>query len=769
MPTTSYMGGTVRRREDPRLITGSATYVDDIELPGMLHLAVLRSPFAHARILSIDSSAAKELPGVVAVVRGEEVQDLIPPAESEAKGEGESGPPPRIPLAVEVTNYVGDPVVAVVATEAAIAEDALELISVDYEELNAVVDAEEATADGMPQIHPYADHNIDNVRDLSAGDVDATFAAADTTISARLVEQRLSPNPMETRGVVASYEPGSGQLTVWISTQAAHLARDALCEALKLPQTKVRAIAPEVGGGFGCKIGAYPEDVLAAYLARKLRRPVKWIESRSEHIQATTHGRSQLAYLDLAASADGHVTGLKLKLIVDSGAYGAAWIGEISASMVTGCYPIQNVRTQVVTVLTNKTPLGAYRGAGRPEAAYYIERGMDMLARELDIDPAEIRRRNFIRPEAFPYRLADTWEFDTGEYQKALDAALDRSGYKHMREEQERLRREGRIIGIGLASYVEVAGFGWETSTVRMEADGTVTVYTGISPHGQGQETTFAQITADVLGLLPENVNVRYGDTSMGSGFGTMGSRGTAVGGPAVHSASTAIREKMRNIAAHMIEAAPEDMDLSDDGWAVKGVPDSAVSVEDIASRAYGGNDLPEDMEPGLSATSNFRAAGVTAPFGTHVAQVEIDRDTGRVTILKFLTVDDCGTVVSPQLVQGQVHGGLAQGISQALYEEVEYSPEGQLLTGTLANYAVPTIGDLPMYETSHTHTPTFRNPLGIKGIGEAATIGSTPAMVNAVVDALSPFGVKHLDMPLSPEKVWTAIGSAQPAVSGAS
>jgi carbon-monoxide dehydrogenase large subunit len=761
MPTTSYMGGTVRRREDPRLITGSATYVDDIDLPGMVHLAVLRSPFAHARIGAIDTSAAESLPGVVAVVLGEEVQHLVPPAESEAKGEGESGPPPRMPLAVGVSNYVGDPVVAVVAADAGIAEDALELIDVDYEELNAVVDPEQATAEGMPQIHDYADHNVDNVRDFSSGDVDAAFADAAATITARLVEQRLSPNPMETRGIVATYEAGSGQLTVWISTQAAHLARDAFCEALQLPQTKVRVIAPEVGGGFGCKIGAYPEDVLAVYLARKLRRPVKWIESRSEHIQATVHGRSQIAYLDLAANAEGRVTGLKLKLIVDSGAYGAAWSGEISASMVTGCYAIENVRTQVVSVLTNKTPLGAYRGAGRPEAAYYIERGMDILARELGLDPAEIRRRNFIPPEAFPYKLPDTWQFDTGEYQKTLDTALERSEYRRMREEQEQLRRDGRIIGIGLACYVEVAGFGWETSTVRMEADGTVSIYTGISPHGQGQETTFAQIAAEVLGVSPENVNVNYGDTSMGSGFGTMGSRGTAVGGPAVHNASTSIREKMRNIAAHLIEAAPEDMDLSDDGWAVKGVPGSAMSIKEIAGKAYSGNGLPDDMEPGLTATSNFDAKDVTAPFGTHVAQVEIDLETGKVTILKFLTVDDCGNLISPQLVQGQVHGGLAQGISQALYEEVEYSPEGQLLTGTLANYAVPTIGDLPMYETGHTHTPTFRNHLGVKGIGEAATIGSTPATVNAVVDALSPYGVTHLEMPLSPEKVWTAINRA--------
>lgn len=757
MPTTSYMGGTVRRREDPRLITGTATYVDDIVLPGMLHMAVLRSPFPHARLGAIDAEQARAMPGVVAVVTGEEVRHLVPPAESEAKGEGESGPPPRMPLAVGETLYVGDPVAAVVATDRALAEDALEAIAVEFDELTPVVDPERAGDDGMPRLHEYAEHNVDEVRRFSEGNVDAAFASAGATVSLRMVNQRLSPNPMETRGVVATYERGD-QLTVWSSTQAAHLVRDALCEAMQLPQTKVRVIAPEVGGGFGCKVGAYPEDVLAAYLARKVRRPVKWIESRSEHIQSTVHGRSQVAYLELAAQRDGLLTGLRLKLIADSGAYGASWSGETSAHMITGCYSVRNVRTEVVTVLTNKTPLGAYRGAGRPEAAYYIERGMDALAAELGLDPAEIRRRNFISPQAFPYILPDGYVFDTGEYARTLDAALERGGYADLRAEQERLRDEGRIIGIGLASYVEVCGFGWETSTVRVEADGTVTIYTGISPHGQGQETTFAQIAADALGVRPDDVNVVYGDTAMGSGFGTMGSRGTAVGGPAVQRAARTVAEKMREISAHMVEAAPEDMELTDDGWSVRGVPGSAVTVAAIADLAYGGDDLPEGMEPGLTSTSNFRPSEVTAPFGTHLCQVEIDRETGLVRIVKFLSVDDCGTIVSPQLVQGQVHGGLAQGISQALFEEVVYSPEGQLLTGTLTDYAVPTIGDLPAYETDHTTTPTFRNEMGVKGIGEAATIGSTPAVVNAVVDALSPFGVRHLDMPLTPEKVWRAM-----------
>ena len=764
MPTTSYMGGQVRRREDPRLITGSATYVDDITFPDIAYMAVLRSPYPSARILNIDASEARAQAGVLAVVTGDEVAHLVA---DEAKGEGESGPAPRTPLAVDVAHYVGDLVVALVATSRAIAVDALEHVLVDYEELPGVGNPEKAMEAGARQIHQYAEHNIDDRREFTAGDPDGAFAGADVTVSVRVVLPRLSPNPMEPRGVLAKYEAGSGSLTLWSSTQCAHMVRDAICEAMDLSQSSVRVIAPEVGGGFGCKIGAYPEDILAAYLTRRLDRPIKWIETRTEHLQSTVQGRSQIGYIDLAATQDGRITGLKLRLISDSGAYGAAWAAETTAGMVTGCYHIENIKTEAFTVITNKTPLGAYRGAGRPEATFYIERAIDVLADRMGMEPDEIRRRNFIAPEAFPYDAPDWPVFDTGEYARTLDTALERSGYDELRRRQEKLRGEGRLIGLGLASYVEVCGFGWETSTVRMEGDGAVVIYTGISPHGQGQETTFAQIAADVLGVVPEQVRVQYGDTAMGSGFGTMGSRGTAVGGPAVHRASEILREKMRQIAAHMMEAAPEDLELEEGAWRVLGVPDRSVTVAEIAKVAYDGGKLPDGMEPGLTAVNNFRPSDVTAPFGTHVVQVEVDRETGQVTIQKMLTVDDCGTIMSPQLVQGQVHGGIAQGIAQALFEEMVYGEDGQLLTGTFVDYAIPTAGDLPSYETSHTHTPTMRNSLGIKGIGEAATIGATPAVVNAVIDALSPLGIVHVDMPLTPEKVWQAIQSAEGAKHG--
>lgn len=759
MPSTSFMGASIRRREDPRLITGSATYVDDMVLPNMAFMAMVRSPYPHARIRSIDPSAALEMPGVLAVVTGEEVAKLVPPREGEQGGE--AGPPPRSPLATDTALYMGDGVAAVVATTRAGAVDATELVFVDYQEIAGLGDSELALADGAQQIHAYAANNVDSRREFTAGDPDGAFADADVTVSLRIESQRLAPNPMETRAVLASYDRGKNAWTIWNSTQCAHFVRDAICQALSVPQTRVRVIAPEVGGGFGCKGGAYPEDVLAAYIARKLGRPVKWIETRGEHMQSTVHGRAQTAYIDLAAKADGRITGLKMRLIVDSGAYGSAWLGMITSGMITSCYNIENLSTESLCVLTNKTPLGAYRGAGRPEAVYYMERAIDVLAGKLGMDPAEVRRKNFVPPDAFPYHLPDWPVFDSGEYAKALDAALERSGYTAQRAEQERLRKDGRLIGIGMASYVEICGFGWETSTVRMEADGTVSIYTGISPHGQGQETTFAQMAADVLGVSPDMVNVQYGDTSMGPGFGTMGSRGTAVGGPAVYRASETIREKMRQIAAHMMEAAPEDLEMEEGVWRVKGVPDRTVSVPQVAAAAYSGN-VPEGMEPGLIAVNNFKPDDVTAPFGTHVVQVEIDEETGRVHIDRFLTVDDCGTIISPNLVQGQVHGGIGQGIAQALFEEVVYDADGRLLTGSLADYAFPTAADLPSYETTHTHTPTLRNPLGVKGVGEAATIGSTPALVNAVLDALAPLGIEHLDMPLTPPKIWEAIREAR-------
>jgi len=722
VPTTSYMGGQIRRREDPRLITGSATYVDDIALPNMAYMAILRSPYPHARIVSIDTSATLEHPGVLAVLEGEEVADLVPPREGEQ--EGESGPPARQPLATGTALYVGDPIVAVVAADRAGAEDALETVMVEYEELPGVGDPEAAMQPGAPQIHPHASNNVEERWNHVAGDVDRAFAEADSTISLRMVSQRLSPNPMETRGVVATVERGSGRLTVWSSTQSAHMVRDALCDALKLPQHRVRVIAPEVGGGFGCKIGAYPEDVLVAHLARKLQRPVKWIETRTEHLQGTVQGRSQIAYLDLAARRDGRIIGLRLRLIVDSGAYGAAWSGEITAGMITGCYDIPNVSSEALTVLTNKTPLGAYRGAGRPEATYYVERAVDALADKLGMDPAEIRRKNFIQPGAFPHAVP-FGVFDSGEYAATLDTALERSGYHRLRAEQDQLRVQGRLIGVGLSSYVEICGFGWETSTVRMEADGTVSIYSGISPHGQGQETTFSQIAADVLGVEPEQVNVMFGDTRLGSGFGTMGSRGTAVGGPAVFRAAEIVREKMREIAASMMEAAPHDLELVDGSWRVKGVPDRFVTLADVANAAYNGDNLPEGMEPGLTAVHNFRPGDVTAPFGTHVVVVEIDRETGRVEIRKFLTVDDCGTILNPMLVEGQIVGGLVQGLGGALLEEFTFNERGVPLATTFAAYPIPTAREAHRVDVILRRDYTSPlNPRGVKGAGEAEMQG---------------------------------------------
>lgn len=770
MPSTSFMGATIRRREDPRLITGSATYVDDIQLSHMAYMAILRSPHAHARITGLDLEGVRKDPRVLAAVSGQDVTHLNPSNDEgtrddqEIRGEEEGGGERAI-LASDIVRFAGEGVAAIVATDRYAVEDVLELIEVDYEPLEAFLDIEEEhppetdfpgatlTAEGLPG---------GTERTHSNGDVDHAFAEADVVVSQRMVNQRLAPVPMETRGVAVDYQAASRGLTVWSSTQCAQFVRDALAEALHMPHSSVRVIAPEVGGGFGCKIGNYPEDILAAYLSMQLGHPVKWIESRSENFLTTVHGRSQIGYLDLAAKRDGTVVGLKLRLLIDTGASDAGWLGQTTSGMVTGCYDIRNVHTSAQSIFTNKAPLGAYRGAGRPEAAYFIERGIDQLARELDMDPAEIRRKNFIRPDAFPYKTADWPLFDSGQYADAMDAGLTRVGYSSLVAERERARSEGRLYGIGFASYVEVTGFGWETSTLTVESDGTATLYTGISPHGQGQETTFSQIVADVCGVEPENVRVTYGDTALGYGQGTMGSRGTSVGGTAVHRASVELREKMRDIAADRIEVAPEDLELVDGAWRVKGMAERFETVKSVAEAAYSGSDLPEGMEPGLRATSNFKPEDVTAPFGTHVAVVEIDRDTGHVELLRFLTVDDCGTIVSPQLVEGQVQGGVMQGVAQALYEEVLYDDQGQLQTGTFVSYAIPTIGETVPLEVTHTHTPSLRNELGVKGIGEAGSIGSTPAVMNAVVDALSPLGIRHIDMPATPSKIWKAIREAE-------
>jgi carbon-monoxide dehydrogenase large subunit len=762
------MGANIRRREDPRLMTGSATYIDDITLPGLLYLAFTRSPFAHARITAIDTTAASAHPDVFAVITGADLGGLLLSGggggENEGGQAGGEAVPTRPILATTEVLHVGEMVAAVVAFTREAAEDGANLIEVDYETLPAVVDPEEASREGAPLVHANLGSNITGVSRMTRGDTAAAFADAEVTVSQRITSPRLAPNPMEPRGIVAQYERGSGVLTAWISTQGAHQERDALVELFKWPESKVRVIAPEVGGGFGCKVGLYPEYALAAWLTRKLSRPVKWIETRNESLVATNHGRGQVTELSLAATREGRITGLRLRVLGDIGAYGLAFLANITNTMITGCYDIPNVEAECLSVYTHKTFLAAYRGAGRPEAAYYIERLVDLLARDLGMDPAEIRRKNFLAPSSFPYQTHGWAWFDSGDYAVALDAALQAVEYPALLAERDRRRADGRLVGVGLASYVEICGFGWDVATVRVEPGGSVTVYTGVSPHGQGQETTFAQIVADVLGVQPDDVTVVHGDTHMGIGFGTGGSRGTAVGGAAVYKAANEVRQKMVQIAAHMLEAAPDDLELSDGAWNVRGVPGRSVTVTQVAATAHNPRKLPAGMDPGLSTTTSFDPGATAAPFGTHIVYVEIDPDTGTPEVLRYVSVDDCGTIISPVLVDGQVMGGIAQGVAQALYEEMIYDEDGGVLTGTLMDYVLPKAEQIPGVTMLHTHTVTPLNPLGAKGIGEAATIGSTPALVNAIHDALAPYGVRHLDMPLTPRKLWRALQQA-PAV----
>ncbi|HLU37478.1 MAG TPA: xanthine dehydrogenase family protein molybdopterin-binding subunit [Thermomicrobiales bacterium] len=773
MVMSKMVGARVRRKEDPRLITGSATYVDDVRLPGMLHTVIVRSMYPHGEITGYDTDAALAMPGVVAVYTGKDLHDLFADIKTEAQSETTDDTsevtdripvPPVVPLAEKKVRYIGQPVAVVVAETQAQAVDAAELVMVDIDPLDAVTDLFEAMQDGAPQLYDGVPNNI-AVRHggQRGGDVDAAFANAAYTIKERIRSQRVNAVPMEGRAVAAAPDPVHG-LTVWTSTQAPHWNRNRIAKALGLPQSRVRCIAPEVGGGFGQKIGAYYEDYLVSAIAWKLRRPVKWVETRSENMLASSHGRNQWADVEAAADESGKITALRVKVYVDQGAWpkgldlgGSTWI------MATGCYDIPAIDYQVVGVYTNTGGNGAYRGAGRPEAAYYIERIVDLLADESGLDPIEIRRRNFIQPDQFPFKTLTGQVYDTGEYEKPLRKAMELIGYADLRKEQQALRQQGRYLGIGVATYVEICGFGpYESSTVRVEPSGAVTIATGISPHGQGQETTFAQMAADAIGANFDEVVVLHGDTSTApQGNGTMGSRGTAVGGAALHMSLMKIRDKAIRIAAHILEAAPEDIELEDGMYRVKGVPDRGLTLADIAERAYTDN-LPDDIDTGLDTTDFFRPADSTYPFGTHIAVVEVQPETGEVEIVRYVSVDDCGVIMSPLLVTGQVHGGLAQGIGQALLEEMHYDSSGELITGTLNDYAVPRAHHFPEFETHHTETPTFLNPMGVKGIGEAATIGATPAVANAVIDALEPWGITHLDIPATPQRVWKAIQAAE-------
>lgn len=770
---TRMMGAPIKRREDPRLIQGLSHYVDDIKLVGTLHCAFLRSDYAHAAINSIDTSAAKELPGVVTVITAEDLGEVggIPC--------GAEIPDLKVPdhpaLAVGRVRFVGEPVAAVVATDAYIARDALDLIEVDYEELPAVTDLDKAVEADSPLIYDDFGDNIGFAMPLEAGDADAAFAEADHVVSQRFVNQRLVPNAMETRGVLAEYLPGEGTLTVWSSTQVPHILKTQLSLIVNVPEQKVRVIAPEVGGGFGSKLNVYPEEVVVSYLAIQLRKPVKWTEKRTENFTTTIHGRDQVNYVDVAVNNDGTITGIRAKILADLGASYqllTPLIPTLTNLMIVGCYKIPNVQIELIGVLTNKMATDAYRGAGRPEATYIIERMVDLAASAVGMDAKDIRFKNFPQPTEFPLEIPTGIIYDSGNYQESFNKALGIVDYDGLRAQQAQLREQGRYLGIGISTYAEICGMGpsiampaggWESSTVRVEPTGKITVLTGVSPHGQGQETTFAQMIADEFGVDIDDVVVIHGDTGRQPyGIGTFGSRATAVGGTAMVIAAGQVKEKMAKFAAHLMEANPDDLVFGDGQIFVEGSPDQSIDFAAIALEAHVAKNLPPDTTPGLEATHFFEPSNFTYPFGAHIAVVEVDADTGEIDIQRYVCVDDIGNIINPLVVAGQVHGGIAQGLGQALYEGAVYDESGQLLTGSFMDYAVPKATQVPHFETDHTVTPSPVNPMGVKGVGEAGTIGSTPCMVNAVVDALSPFGVKDIEMPLMPNRVWQAIQDAK-------
>jgi len=769
MGSGEFIGKPVPRKEDRRMVRGLATYIDDVDLPHLHHVAIVRSPFAHARIRGIDSSAALAVPGVVDIVTGEDTRHIgSVPRASAIPADVKS---PKTPVLAEGrARFVGEPVAAIVAATKEAARDALELVEVDWEPLPVASSPAAALAPGAPKLHAELDDNLAFDWTLAGGGASWAEAKerADRILSQRMVNRRLAPIAIEPRGVIARFDRGTEEVTLWTSTQIPHFVRTFTAIMLGIPETKLRVIAPDVGGGFGSKLNVYREEGLLAFLAMRTRKPVKWIEGRGENMAATIHGRGQEGTLQVAFTEAGKILGIHYDVLADLGAYHQLLtpaMPAITGLMLSGAYAIEHITIRVRGAFTNRMSTDAYRGAGRPEATFVIERAADLVAAELDLDPVEVRRLNF--PTEFPYTTATGLTYDSGDYVKALDRALDVGDYPALRSMQADARAEGRLFGIGISTYVEICalgpspampcgGFGWESATVRVHPTGSVSVLTGISPHGQGQETSFAQIAADVLGIGMDDVDVVHGDTgAVQYGVGTFGSRGTAVGGTALYRALEQIVAKGTRIAAHVLGARPEDVTFE------RGVFEGGggrKTFAEVAFAAHTAANFPAGEEPGLKATSFYEPKNFTFPFGTHLCVVEVDREIGDVKILKYLAVDDCGKVINPLLVEGQIHGGVAQGLGQALFEEVVYDDDGQLVTGTLMDYAVPKAFQIPRIETDRTETPSPVNPLGVKGVGEAGTIGSTPALVNAVVDALRPLGVEHLDMPLTRERVWSAI-----------
>jgi carbon-monoxide dehydrogenase large subunit len=779
--STAIIGQPQLRKEDARLITGQARWTENIVLPGMLHATVLRSPMAHARITSIDTSAALERPNVVAVFTGADLDGAYGALPCAWPVTADMVNPPHMALATDEVRYVGDGVAIVVARDRASAVDALEAVDVTYDPLPAVVDLEAAARPDAPKVHADTESNISFVWPFAMGDVDAAFDGAAHVTSRRFVNQRLIPAAIEPRGVVVDPASASGEVTVYSTTQVPHILRLMLALTLSIPEQKVRVIAPDVGGGFGSKLNVYAEEVALTAIAMRLGKPVKWTATRSEDIQATVHGRDQVQQISIAADADGRIRGLKVELLADMGAYlqlVTPGVPILGAFMFPAIYKMDAYSFECTGVFTTKTPTDAYRGAGRPEATFAIERIVDELAAELGIEPMELRRRNWIQHEEFPYETVAGLTYDSGDYEKATARAMELFDYEGLRAEQQRRRDAGDPVqlGIGISTFTEMCGLapsrvlgslsygagGWEAATVRMLPTGKVEVVTGTSPHGQGHETAWSQIASDHLGVPFDDIDVLHGDTKIAPmGLDTYGSRSLVVGGIALKRACDKVVEKARRFAAHMLEAAEDDLEFEAGTYRVKGDPEKSTTIQDVALAVFAGHDYPEGVELDLTSSMVFDPDNFSFPHGTHLCATEVDTETGRVTITRYVCVDDVGKVVNPMIVEGQVHGGLAQGIAQAMWEGVEFDDAGNLLTGSFIDYTLPTAVDMPHFTTDRTETPSTTNELGVKGVGEAGTIASTPAVVNAVVDALRPMGVTDVLMPMTPRNVWAALSAA--------
>jgi carbon-monoxide dehydrogenase large subunit len=776
------VGKARRRKEDARLITGKTTWTDNMVLPGMLHIAVVRSPVAHGKITNVDVSAAQQSPNVVAVYSGRdfaEEQGSIPCAWPVTPDMVNPGHPS---VAVDEVNHVGEAVAVIVARSKAAAQDAVELVDVDYDLLPVVLDMEKAIGQDAHLCHDHLGSNesfnfVFDAGEAGTGvDTEQAFADAEVVVSRRFVQQRLIPAFMEPRSVVV--QPQGDNYTLWSSTQIPHILRVMLAMVTGVPEHKLRVIAPDVGGGFGGKLQVTPEEVISLLVARRLGKPVKWTETRSESLMSAHHGRDQIQYIDVASDREGNLKGLRCRILSDMGAYlrlVSPGVPVLGAFMYVGIYKFPAYRFDCRGIFTNKVPTDAYRGAGRPEATFAIERIMDELAVELDMDPLELRRKNWIKAEEFPFTTAAGLEYDSGDYEQATQQALKLLGYDELRAEQQRRRESNDPVqlGIGFSTFTEMCGLapsrvlgslsygagGWENAAIRMLPTGKVEVVTGSTPHGQGHETAWSQLVADSLGVPFEDVEVLHGDTAISTrGLDTYGSRSLVVGGAAVMKAAEKVVAKARRVAAHLLEASEDDLDFTGGSFSVRGTPGTGVSIQEIALATFAAHNFPDGMEPSIDAEATFDPVNFSFPHGTHLCAMEVDTETGMVTIRKYASVDDVGVIVNPLIVEGQMHGGLAQGIAQALYEEAVYDADGNLTTGTFVDYLVPSAADLPHFDTGSTVHAAPGNPIGAKGVGEAGCIASTPAVVNAALDAVRHLGVSDILMPLTPERVWRAI-----------